>query len=51
MTRKKSPHVCPHCGGELNLGSLVAKARWDNATSKDRKDQHAMLTRAKNNKK
>lgn len=49
--KNKPKHKCPYCNHELNLGSLVAKARWDKSTKSDKKKQHDMLTEAKLKKK
>lgn len=33
---KKTTHKCPFCNHELNLGSLVAQARWDKKSKKEK---------------
>lgn len=38
---------CPHCHKELNLGSLMAHARWSNKTKKQKLEQGKMLTESR----
>lgn len=35
---KKTKSLCPHCQKPINLGSLVAHARWDGKSQKERKE-------------
>lgn len=45
MSTKKTH--CPHCHKELNLGSLMAHARWNNKTKKQKLEQGKMLTESR----
>jgi hypothetical protein len=42
--------TCPHCGEELNLGSIMAKSRWDKTSKKKRSEFSAKLHEAKKQK-
>ena len=43
----KTKPTCPHCGEELNLGSIMAKSRWEKTTKKERKAYSVKLHKAK----
>lgn len=39
--------TCPHCKLEINVGSLMAQARWDATTAKEKKAQGKRLAESR----
>lgn len=41
---------CPHCGGEVNVGKILARRRWDRTSAAKRKAVSVKLLEAKRKK-
>lgn len=46
----KKQTICPHCKMPLNLGSLVAKAKWNNKSKEEIAAHMKMMNAASVNK-